>query len=368
MSLSKTYRVGLVGCGGMGRAHLNTLKQMPEFEISAICDISPEALKKTGEEYKIQAHYQDFEEMYDEIHPDIVVVATQTRGHLEPTVAALSRGISVLCEKPIAIDLVEADQMVAAAARSGAKLAINQQNHVNAGIRKAQAMVKDGTIGEVIMVRGRNKCGRKSGNEFMEMGTHVTDMMLCFGGVPQWCAGTVYNQRQPAVSEDIMEAKEMSPGDRDSGLVMGTRAIAHYGFRDGCLGEIHFLGYRPGMNTNYGVDVLGEKGQLAYRGTGGLTENLWHLPRPMEGAPYQYSDWKLVDLSDMKVEDPILTMYRDFARAMETDTQPPSSGEEGRWAFEMIMGIYQSHREGGRRLQLPLIERRHPLEQWRSSS
>ena len=141
MSLSKTYRVGLVGCGGMGLAHLNTLKQMPGFEISAICDISPEALKKTGEEYKIQAHYQDFEKMYDEIHPDIVVVATQTRGHLKPTVAALSRGISVLCEKPIAIDLVEADQMVAAAARSDAKLAINQQNHVNAGIRKAQAMV-----------------------------------------------------------------------------------------------------------------------------------------------------------------------------------------------------------------------------------
>ncbi|MCE2396105.1 hypothetical protein J4G02_16210, partial [Candidatus Poribacteria bacterium] len=81
-------------------------------------------------------------------------------------------------------------------------------------------MVKEGIIGDVILVRGRNKAGRKSGNEFMEMGTHVADMMLCFGGVPEWCSGTVYNEHQSAGPTDIMEAKEMSPRDRDSGLVM----------------------------------------------------------------------------------------------------------------------------------------------------
>jgi len=60
-------------------------------------------------------------------------------------------------------------------------------------------------------------------------------------------------------------------------------------------------------------------------------------------------------------------MYRRFVHAMATDTQPPSSGEEGRWAFEMIMAIYQSHREQGRRVELPLAARKHPLEQWRKS-
>ena len=366
MSSSKTYQVGLVGCGGMGRHHLSVLKQLEEFEIAALCDIVPDTLTKIGEQYNVNAHYNDCEKMYAEMDLDIVVVGTQTRGHHAPAVAALSRGISVLCEKPIAIDLVEADDMVAAAAKSGAKLAINQQNHVNPGIRKAQAMVKDGVIGEVNLVRGRNKCGRKSGNEFMEMGTHVTDMMLCFGGIPQWCSGTVYNQRRLANLEDIMEAKEMSPGDRDSGLVMGTRAIAHYGFDTGCLGEIHFLG-QQGMSANYGVDVLGETGQLAVRCSGSIKENLWHLPRPMEGTPTQLSDWELVDLTDVGVEEPIITMYRRFVDAMETDTQPPSSGEEGRFALEMIMGIYQSHKEGGRRVEIPLADRRHPLEQWRKS-
>jgi len=366
MSNSKTYRVGLVGCGGMGRHHLSVLKQLEEFEIAALCDIVPDTLTKIGEQYNVNAHYNDCERMYDEMDLDIVVVATQTRGHYAPVVVALSRGISVLCEKPISIDLAEADEMVDAANKSGTKLAINQQNHVNPGIRKAQAMVKDGVIGEVNLVRGRNKCGRKSGNEFMEMGTHVTDMMLCFGGIPQWCAGTVYNQRRLANPEDIMEAKEMSPGDRDSGLVMGTRAIAHYGFDSGCLGEIHFLG-QQGMSENYGVDVLGETGQLAVRCSGSIKENLWHLPRPMEGTPAQLTDWEQVDLADVGVEEPIITMYRRFVDAMETDNQPPSSGEEGRFALEMIMGIYQSHKEGGRRVEIPLADRRHPLEQWRES-
>ena len=367
MSSSKIYRVGLVGCGGMGRHHLSTLRQLPEFEIAALCDIFPDTLKRVGEEYNVKERYEDFEKMYDEMDLDIVTVATQTRGHNAPTVAALSRGISVLCEKPIAINLVEADEMVEASAKSGAKFAIHQQNHVNPGIRKAQAMVKDGAIGEVILIRGRNKAGRRSGNEFMEMGTHVTDMMLCFGGIPQWCSGTVYNQRQFAGPEDIMESKEMSPGDRDSGLVMGTRAIANYGFVEGCLGEIHFLGYKQGLNTNYGVDILGENGQLAVRCTGALKQNLWHLPRPLEGTPTQLSDWKPVDLTDIGVEEPVITMYRRFVHAIETNTQPPSSGEEGRWAFEMIMAIYQSHREGGCRVELPLADRRHPLEQWRKS-
>ena len=84
----------------------------------------------------------------------------------------------------------------------------------------------------------------------------------------------------------------------------------------------------------------------------------------MEGTPAQLSDWQQVDLLDIGVEEPVITMYRGLIHAVETDTQPPSSGQEGRWAFEMIMGIYQSHREG-RRVELPLADRRHPLEQWR---
>ena len=254
------YKVGVVGCGGMGRIHLRMIRDnLPEFEIASLCDPFDGAREQVKEDFGLEIDYEDCARMCDAVELDLVVVATQTRGHHAPTLAALERGISVLCEKPIAIDLVEADAMVAAAAKTGAKLAINQQNHVNAGMRKGQALVREGLIGEVVMIRGRNKSGRKSGNEFMEMGTHTTDMMLCFGGPAEWCSGTVYWEGRPGEICDIMESKEMSERDRDSGPVMGDRALGHYGFPGGILGEIHFLGHEKNYNANYGVDVLGTK-------------------------------------------------------------------------------------------------------------
>ena len=362
------YRIGLVGCGGMGRSHLKTLAGMEDFEVVGLCDISRESIGLAREICGETAGFDDYGQMYDELKPDAVTVATQTRGHHGPTVAALERGISVLCEKPISIDLQEADEMVASGEKSGAKLAINQQNHVNPAVRRGQELVREGALGELVTVRGRNKCGRKSGNEFTEMGTHVADMMLCFGGTPEWCSGSVWWEGRLAEVGDIMEAKEMSPKDRDSGLVVGERAVAQYGFAGGVLGAVSFLGYKELMNANYGIDVLGTEGQLAIRASGGLEHSLWHLPRPMEGTPSQLGDWEVVDLGAAQAEDAVATMSRELLAARDQGRQPQGSGAEGRWAFEMILGIYQSHREGGRRIDLPMPERRHPLEVWREET
>lgn len=364
-------RVGVVGCGGMGRHHLRAIiDHMPEFEIAALCDPFTESRDRVKKEFDLDVEFEDCETMCDAVELELVVVATQTRQHHQPTVAALKRGISVLCEKPIAIDPREADEMVEAGVRSGAKLAINQQNHVHPGIRKAQQMIADGVIGDLAMIRGRNKAGRKSGNEFMEMGTHVTDMMICFGGAAEWCAGTVHFQGRLAIASDIMEAKEMSPKDRDSGPVMGNRAIGHYGFAGGVLGEIHFFDHTPTHGNNYGVDVLGTEGQLAVRSAKAVHNakgghRLWHLPRPLEGSPPEFGDWEGVELGANAEENQIAIMYRELMHATRNNIEPPGNGIEGRSAFEMILGLYESHRQGGCRVDLPLSDRRHPLEVWR---
>jgi len=360
------YNVGLVGCGGMGKSHLRTIRDfLPEFTIAALCDVFEPSVNEAGAEFNVDATYVDAGEMCDGHDLDLVVVVTETRGHLEPAVAALERGICVLCEKPIAIDVAEADEMVAAGEKSGALLAINQQNHVSPQIRKAQELIKQGLIGEVVLIRGRNKSGRRSGNEFMEMGTHVTDMMLCMGGSPQWCAGTIFDDGQLGQIDGIMEAKQMSPKDRDSGLVLGNRAVGHYGFPGGILGEIHFMGYDESLNSeNYGVDILGTTGQLGVRSSG--SGQVWHLPRPMEGSPGDFGDWQPVELPESEGPAAMITMYRELMQAKEKGTELSPNGHKGRTALEMILGLYQSHREGGRRVPLPLADRRHPLDAWRA--
>ncbi|HIC67940.1 MAG TPA: Gfo/Idh/MocA family oxidoreductase, partial [Candidatus Latescibacteria bacterium] len=103
--MSETKRVALVGCGGMGRQHLEVLRGLDGFEAIGVCDVLEENLQRAAGEYGVAACYTDFDEMYSALKPDLVTVATQTRGHCAPSVAALNREISVLCEKPIAIDL-----------------------------------------------------------------------------------------------------------------------------------------------------------------------------------------------------------------------------------------------------------------------
>ena len=361
-----TLRIGFVGCGGMGKHHLRILQELDQFDVVALSDVSADALAACGEEFGVTEHFSDCGQMCDAAKPDLVVVATQTRHHHGPSLAALERGIHVLCEKPMAINPVEADDMVAAAAASGANLSINQQNHVNPAVTRAREMIDAGDIGDVVLVRGRNKHGRKSGNEFTEMGTHVTDIMLVVGGMPTWVAGTVTWEGRHVTPNDIMEAQQMSPKDRDSGPVAGERAIAHYGFEAGHLGEIHFLGYETLDNTNYGVDVLGSEGQLAIRVSGETMGGLWHLPRPMEGTPADLGDWAAVDLGESAQGKTVATIYQAVAAAIAGAGPVPASGEHGRMAMEMVLGIYASHKAGGQRVELPLADRRHPLDAWRA--
>ena len=81
---------------------------MEEFEVVGLCDLAQDSLRQAREICGEVAGFDDCETMYSALEPDLVTVATQTRGHHGPTVAALQRGIAVLCEKPIAISLAEA--------------------------------------------------------------------------------------------------------------------------------------------------------------------------------------------------------------------------------------------------------------------
>ena len=85
-------RVAVVGCGGMGRHHLDVLAEIDEFVTVGLCDVSAEALAASGDKYAVADRFTDIEELLDKAGPDIVVVATQTRHHHEPTVAACRPG------------------------------------------------------------------------------------------------------------------------------------------------------------------------------------------------------------------------------------------------------------------------------------
>ncbi len=364
----KRYRAALIGCGGMSTSHLRALNEVPEIDVVAVCDIDEDRLQAVGDAFNVANRYTDYHAMFATERPDMVSIATQGPQHCAATVAAAEHGVHVLCEKPMALDLAETDQMVDACEKAGVKLAINHQATVRPSLKRMRAMVENGDIGDVILVRGNNKSGRKAGNELMEMGTHVFDRMQYIGGAPQWCFAHLTWQGEAATTAHIMDSQEMSPRDRASGLVLGERAFALFGMTRAPVGECYFLGYEKTNSLLYSVDVLGTKGQLSLRGTGTRrgSGDLYHLPVPAFYAPDLQEEplWQRVEVPEEN--DPgfgkegITPILRELISSIETGSEHPCSGETGRLNLEMVMAIYTSHLTG-QRVSIPLAERTHPL-------
>src|SRR6267142_1705264 len=107
------YRAGVIGCGLMGKMHAAALRATPGVTLSALADIDDSRLKQVGEENGVPGLYHDYREMLSHEQLDLVTISTQAPLHCQPVVAAAESGVKgILCEKPMGVDLAEADQMI----------------------------------------------------------------------------------------------------------------------------------------------------------------------------------------------------------------------------------------------------------------
>src|SRR5262249_33669077 len=130
----KKLRLAIVGTGHRAWAHIQVLKAIPDFEIAALVDPTPPNLAHAATlAGGSPGPYSDYNKMLDELHNSLdgVIVVPPNFLHADVTVAALSHGVNVLCEKPMATTVDDANRMIAAAARNGKILQIGQQNRFN---------------------------------------------------------------------------------------------------------------------------------------------------------------------------------------------------------------------------------------------
>ena len=109
-----TIRVGIIGTGGISRAHQKAYQKAGGFEIVAVCDIFEEKAKKAAEEWGVPAQntFTNVEQMLNSVDLDTISVCTYNQAHKDPTIAALKAGKHVFCEKPMAATLEDATEMV----------------------------------------------------------------------------------------------------------------------------------------------------------------------------------------------------------------------------------------------------------------
>jgi predicted dehydrogenase len=154
-SLARPYRVGLVGTGGIARAHGNACKEAESAELWAICDVSEEAVNRYGDQFDVTRRYLDLDEMLTTEDLDIAIICTWGAYHAETGIQlANSRRVkAILCEKPFTSTAAEAEAMVAAAKENGILLAEAFKFRHHPMHLKAKELVDAGVIGEVLTVR-----------------------------------------------------------------------------------------------------------------------------------------------------------------------------------------------------------------------
>ncbi len=369
----KKYRVAIIGLGGMGGAHAQAVKLETNCELVAGAEINQQRAQAWRERFGVNAIYDDYEKMLDEQEPDIVIIPTQAPMHHPPTIAAARRGIHVFCEKPIALNLIQADEMVKTCDEHNVKFAINHIKRASLYNRYVLSLIDKGEIGDVVLMKATDKGGRKVGNSLMEMGTHLYDWLRLFGGDVEWThAHLVQMDGRESTVNDIKHTQEVHPHDRDAGLVLGERGHVSFRFKNGIHADVQFIA-QPQTNDNaYGIDIIGTEGRIAIRESVGTT---MFIHRGQHQTPAEA--WEPVHLSDEDIDENgkqraqgsrrlylQRLMVRDLIEAIEEDRDPFASGRDGRDCLEMIHATWESHRQKGR-VSMPLTPRDHPLERWK---
>jgi len=151
MAVTKPLRVGVVGCGTIAQSHhIPSLVKVRDAEVVAVCDTNQELARLVAKRFNINKHYGTLAEMLETKEVDMVDICTPPQTHLMLSLSAIERGCHVLVEKPMTLSLKEADEMVAASKANGVKLCVAHSMLFYSPVMKAESMVREGRIGEVI--------------------------------------------------------------------------------------------------------------------------------------------------------------------------------------------------------------------------
>jgi predicted dehydrogenase len=372
-----TYRAGAIGRtgrGNWGHGLDMAFAGWPEVEFAAVADDDPEGLKAAGERTGVGALYADYREMLDKEDLDLVAVCPRWVGpHAEMVIASAQAGVKgILCEKPFAATLSEADAMLEACERAGTRVAVAHRR-ANPYEQHAKRLVEEGAVGDLQVLRAHGKCDRRSGaQDLMVLGTHMMDSMRYIAGSDvAWANGHVTQDGRDVTVEDIRD------GDEEIGLIAGNGVSAYYAFENGVMAYFDSM---PSEMTSersgswFGFEVYGSSGIISVRNS--PKGNMFVYPHGQWIPGHNDDDmWEPVVIDEwerrQKAQGASPThlsnrmIVAELLQAIEEgrDVVASSSGRDARAALEMIMAVHESHRLR-RRVYFPMSNRENPYQVW----
>lgn len=146
-------KIGIIGCGGHGRGHIQNYAEIPETEIVAVVDLNPDRVQETAVEFGVPHHYTDYRKMLEHHALDIISLALPPAANRETAINAFEAGANVLVSKPLATNITEAEEMIAVAKRCGKLMSMGLQNRSNPEVQALRQFLADGKLGNVYHTR-----------------------------------------------------------------------------------------------------------------------------------------------------------------------------------------------------------------------
>lgn len=345
-------KYALIGCGRIATNHIKAALNN-ELEIVAVCDIEEkhidELLAKHGlEKDESIKHYEDYKQMLADC-PDIelISIATESGLHAQIALACIDAGINVIIEKPMAMSMNDANEIIHRSEEKHVKVSACHQNRFNVAVQKMRTAVEQGRFGKLSHGSIHVRWNRNEGyyEQAPWRGTWAQDggalMNQCIHGIDllRWMMGNdvdeVYGQTRQQF-HDYLEAEDIG--------------VAVVKFKNGAVATIEGTTNVYPKNLEETLYLFGEKGTVKLGGTSTNNIDVWDFADEME----EDNDNKGLEEETSNVYgNGHSRLFADVIDAIKCDRKPYVDAVAGRNALEMILAIYKSQKEG-KPVSLPL--------------
>ena len=344
-------KYALIGCGRIATNHIKAAVNN-QLEIAAVCDVQEDHMETLLAKHGLQAdtsikRYTDYKAMLEEAQPELVSIATESGLHAEIAIFCIKHGVHVIIEKPMAMSMADANEIIRLSEEKKVKVSACHQNRFNIAIQEMRQALEEGRFGKLshgsIHVRwNRNQnyytqapwrgTWDQDGGALMNQCIHGIDLLRwTFGGE----IAEVYGQTRQQF-HDYLEAEDVG--------------MAVVKFKNGAIATIEGTTNVYPKNLEETLYIFGEKGTVKIGGTSTNNIDVW-----------DFSDETEADTKNKGLEEATsnvygnghTSLYADVIDAIEHDRQPYVDAVAGRNALEMVLAIYKSQKTGAP-VKLPL--------------
>ena len=346
-------KYALIGCGRIATNHMKAAVNN-KLEIVAVCDVIPEKMEELLEKHDLNKdesikRYTDYKEMVEAEKPELISIATESGNHAEIALYCIEQGVNLIIEKPMAMNIDDANKIIALSEEKGVKVSACHQNRFNVAIQELRKALEGGRFGKLSHGSIHVRWNRNHGyyDQAKWRGTWAQDggalMNQCIHGIDllRWMMGEEIEEVYGATRQqfhDYLEAEDVG--------------MAVVKFKSGAIATIEGSTNVYPSNLEESLFVFGEKGTVKIGGKSTTNLEVWQFA---EETDHDREVAGLIEPTSNVYGNGHAGLFADMMEAIEKDRKPYIDAYAGRDALEIVLSIYKSQKTG-QPVKLPLTD------------